>query len=124
MSDLRLEIDGNRTALTPGAPITGHVTWRVDRQPRSAELRLFWHTAGKGTDEVGVVETLTFAAPRPEDRRDFALVAPRKPFSFSGTLISLAWAIELVVEPGGHVERRDLVISSTGREVVLAREGA
>jgi hypothetical protein len=124
MSELRIEITGDRTALTPGTPLSGHVSWRVDRQPKSAELRLFWYTSGKGTDDVGVAETVTFAAPRPDDRRDFALVAPRRPFSFSGTLISLAWALELVVEPGGHVERRDLVLSSTGREVVLPRDSA
>lgn len=78
------------------------------------------------TDTLGVVQTMALAAPRPEDQRDFTLPLPlpREPYSFSGTLISLVWAIELIIEPGAHVERREFVLSATGREVVLGREGA
>lgn len=124
MSELRLELAGGRTAFTPGEPLSGRVTWRVEDQPSSAELRLFWYTSGKGTQDVGVVDTLSFAAPRPGDQRDFTLPLPREPYSFSGKLISLTWAIELIVEPGGYVERQEFVLSPTGQELVLGREGA
>jgi hypothetical protein len=124
MSQLRVELAGGRTACMPGEPLSGRVSWRVEDQPSSAELRLFWYTSGKGTQDVGVVETLSFAAPRPEDQRDFALPLPREPYSFSGKLISLIWALELIVEPGGHVERLEFVLSPTGQEAVLGREGA
>ena len=115
MSELRIELAGGRTAFKPGEPLSGRVTWRVEDQPASAELRLFWYTSGKGTQDVGVVNTMAFAAPRPDDQRDFTLPLPREPYSFSGTLISLVWAIELIVEPGGHVERQEFVLSATGR---------
>jgi len=124
MSELRIELVDGRTGFTAGESLSGRVVWRVEGQPSSAELRLFWYTSGKGTQDVGVVTTMAFAAPRQEDQRDFTLPLPREPYSFSGTLISLVWAIELIVEPGAHVERRELVLSATGREVVLGREGA
>jgi hypothetical protein len=124
MSELRIELAGGRTAYRPGEPLSGRVTWRGADQPKSAELRLFWYTSGKGTQDVGVVNTMTFAAPRMDDHRDFTLPLPREPYSFSGTLISLLWAIELIVEPGGHVDRQEIVLSSTGEEVVLTEEGA
>lgn len=124
MSELRIDIAGGRSAFRPGEPLSGRVSWRVDDQPVSVELRLFWYTSGKGTQDTGVVQTMTFAAPRLQDQRDFTLPLPREPYSFSGTLISLAWAIELIVEPGTVVERREFVLSSTGQEVVLRREGA
>ena len=124
MSELRIELAGGRTAFMPGEPLSGRVAWRVEGQPSSVELRLFWYTSGKGTKDVGIVQTMAFAVPRPEDQRDFTLPLPREPYSFSGTLISLTWAIELIVEPGGHVDRRELVLSPTGREVVLSRESA
>jgi hypothetical protein len=123
-SAAHIELVGGRTTFKPGEPLSGHVTWQIEGQPASAELRLFWYTSGKGTQDVGVVTTMTFAAPRSDDRRDFTLPLPREPYSFSGTLISLVWAIELIVEPGAHVAREEFVLSSTGREVVLAREGA
>jgi hypothetical protein len=124
MSTLRIELTDRRTACTPGQTLSGHAAWRVEGAPASAELRLFWYTSGKGTQDVGVVDTVVFAAPRADDRRDFALVLPPEPYSFSGKLISLSWALELVVEPGPHVERQELVLSPTGREVIIAREGA
>jgi hypothetical protein len=124
MSELRIELTGGRTAFKPGETLSGDVTWRVEDQPSSAELRLFWYTSGKGTQDVGVVNTLAFAAPQPDDRRSFTLPLPREPYSFSSRLISLIWAIELIVEPGGHVERREFVLSGTGQEVVLGSEGA
>lgn len=124
MSTLRIELTDGRTAFTPGQPISGRASWRVGDAPASAELRLFWYTSGKGTQDVGVIDTVVFAAPRADDRRDFTLVLPREPYSFSGRLISLSWALELVLEPGSRVERQELVLSPTGREVVIDREGA
>jgi hypothetical protein len=124
MSDLRIELAGGRTGFRPGEALSGRVAWRVDGEPASAELRVFWYTSGKGTQDVGIVQTMTLAAPRPEDQRDFTLALPREPYSFSGKLISLIWAIELIVEPGAHVHRQEFVLSPTGREVVLSRESA
>lgn len=119
MSELHIEFADGRTAFRAGEPLSGRVSWRVGDQPESAELRLFWYTSGKGTQDVGVVDTMTFASPRMDDRRDFTLPLPREPYSFSGNLISLVWAIELIVEPGHHVERQEFVLSSTGDEIVL-----
>lgn len=119
MSELRIELADGRTSYRPGEPLSGRVTWRVDEPPESAELKLFWYTSGKGTQDVGVVQTMTFASPRKDDHRDFTLPLPREPYSFSGTLISLIWAIELIIEPGAHVEREQIVLSSTGEEVEL-----
>ena len=119
MSELRIELAGGRTGYRSGEPLSGRVSWRAGDQPKSAELRLFWYTSGKGTQDVGLVDTMTFASPRMDDHRDFTFALPREPYSFSGTLISLIWAIELIVEPGGHVERQEIVLSSTGEEVVL-----
>jgi hypothetical protein len=124
ISTLGIELAGGRTAWNPGDVLSGRVSWRVGAPPASAELRLFWYTSGKGTQDVGVVDRVVFAAPRADDHRDFSLPLPREPYSFSGTLISLAWAVELLVEPGGHVDRRELVVSPTGREVVIGHEGA
>jgi hypothetical protein len=44
---------------------------------------------------------------------------PKGPYAFSGKLITLAWAIELVVLPGGETERLDLLIGPAPVEVDL-----
>jgi len=123
MNQLRIELAGGRTAFMPGQPISGRVSWRLADQPSSAQLRLFWYTSGKGVTDVGVVEMLPFASPQREDQREFTLTLPREPYSFSGTLIALRWALELMLEPGGLVERLEFVLSPTGQPVVLGSPG-
>ena len=123
MSTLRIDVSGGRRGYKSGETISGRVTWQVDAPPQSAELRLFWYTSGKGTQDVGNVDSVAFQTPQMNDDRTFSLVLPRQPYSFSGKLVSLVWALELIVEPGSNVERQEFVMSATGGEVVLG-EGA
>jgi hypothetical protein len=123
MSTLRIDISGGQKAFKPGERIGGRVTWQVDDPPQSAELRLFWYTSGKGTQDVGNVETVVFQTPQTHDDRTFSVTLPREPYSFSGKLVSIVWALELIVEPGSNVERQEFVMSASGAEVVLG-EGA
>jgi hypothetical protein len=124
MSDLRIDLQQNRTAFGPGDVVAGRASWRTDTEPESAELRLFWYTQGKGTQDVEIVQGQMFHAPRSMDEREFTFALPHDPYSFSGKLISLSWAIELIVEPGSHVQRCEIVMSPTGREVQILNEGA
>jgi len=123
MTGLHIELADGRTAFKPGEPIAGRVSWDVNGAT-SAEVRLFWYTRGKGTEDVGLVDTVAFPNPQAAEQRTFQFTLPEAPFSFSGKLISIIWAIELIVEPGSSVERREIVVSPTGREVVVAHEGA
>ena len=116
---LQIGLRENRTAFAPGDEIAGAVLWECDAVPRSAELRLLWFTRGKGTDDVGVVEAVSFDNPQAGDTRPFSLRAPDSPCSFSGRLISVIWALELVLEPGDHCERVELTVGPGGREVIL-----
>jgi hypothetical protein len=119
MSTLRIDISGGQRGYKPGETISGRVTWQVDQPPQSAELRLFWYTSGKGTQDVENVDAVAFQTPQMNDDRTFSLTLPRQPFSFSGKLISLVWALELIVEPGSNVARQEFAMSALGKEVVL-----
>ena len=111
----------SRTEFRPGEEISGAVGWQLTQPPKSVEVRLFWYTRGKGTEDVSVVDTVRFDNPKQEEARPFSFTAPAGPYSFSGKLISLIWALELVTEPGNESARLDLTISPTGKEVVLNR---
>jgi hypothetical protein len=117
MIDIR--IDGGRSAFHPGEVLAGETAWLLDRHPESVELRLFWFTRGRGTEDVEVVQRLAFANPAQEDRRSFQLRLPESPYSFSGRLISLTWAIEVVASPGRRTGRAELVLSPSLSEIVL-----
>ena len=77
MSTLRIDV-GGQSVFKPGETIRGRVTWQVDEPPQSAELRLFWYTSGKGTQDVENVGAVTFETPQASDNRDFSLTLPRQ----------------------------------------------
>jgi hypothetical protein len=129
MSWIRIETRDGVTAFRPGDEVAGTVRWQLDQPPRTLELRLFWYTQGKGDQDVGVVDSLPLAEPGLEGRsegpsegsRSFRFRLPAGPFSFSGKLISLLWAIEAVSETGAgaQAERCEIIVSPTGREILL-----
>ncbi len=123
MSWIQVETADGVTSFLPGATVEGKTFWRLDPPPESVELRLFWYTEGKGDQDVGIVEAIPFADPAREDRRSFQLRLPEGPFSFSGKLISLTWAIEVVAQPGERMGRLEITVSPTGQEIRLAPGG-
>jgi hypothetical protein len=119
MSLIQVEIRDGYTSFRPGDVVEGTVFWQLEPGPTEVEARLFWYTRGKGDQDVGVVETLPYSNPAPSDRRTFRFRLPEGPYSFSGKLISLVWAIEVVAQPGDVAGRAEITVSPTGDEIRL-----
>lgn len=119
MSWIQVETDDGATAFRPGDVISGRARWQLAEPPEGVDLRLFWYTEGKGTQDLEIAETISFANPAAEDRRTFQIRVPRGPFSFSGKLISLIWALEIVVHPTEECGRTLISVSPTGEEILL-----
>jgi len=117
MSALNIEIANDQKGFVPGQVLSGAVYWGNQRSTRNAALRLLWYTEGKGTEDVGLVESIDFENAQPTDRYAFEFTMPIGPHSFSGRLISLSWALELQV--GKEWVRKEIVLSPTGREILL-----
>src|SRR4029079_11056794 len=94
-------------------------SWQLEKPAQSVELRLFWYTRGKGDQDVGVVSTVPFPEPGLTDSRGLRIPLPAGPFSFSGKLISLLWALEVVAEPGSRAGRLEIIVSPSRREIQL-----
>ncbi|MBZ5552419.1 MAG: hypothetical protein LAO21_06840 [Acidobacteriia bacterium] len=121
MNTLTIQPRDNKTRFLPGEEVAGTVSWYLDQSLKTFELRLFWYTKGRGTSDTGIVENIRFENPEPEGRREFRFVLPDGPYSFAGTLITLNWALELVAEPTREAARVDIVVSPSGREIVVQR---
>lgn len=117
--ELGLFVENDRTGFRPGETLVLSVLWALPEKPASLEVRLFFYTRGKGTEDVEVVATRTLSADAAagEGRAEFVL--PEAPYSFSGKLISVLWAAELIAEPGSRATRCDFVLSPTGQELLL-----
>ncbi|HEV7672136.1 MAG TPA: hypothetical protein VGS22_26765 [Thermoanaerobaculia bacterium] len=123
MDWLEVTIPSGRTAFAPGEEIEAAAVWRLDELPKSLEVRLFWFTEGKGDRDTELVLAESIE-PSPSGHRTCRFRLPEiVPSSFSGKLVSLLWAIELVAEPGDRAGRVDLVVSPTGKELRLYGDG-
>ncbi|MDD2711234.1 MAG: hypothetical protein PHV34_24930 [Verrucomicrobiae bacterium] len=116
---IHLDIQNQKTSFSPGETIAAKITWQLEKSVNAIELRLFWHTNGKGTQDINIVNTLRFTQPPQRDTRPFQFQLPSSPYSFSGKLISLIWAIEAVTDPLDEAGRQEFILSPTGREILL-----
>jgi len=110
-----------RTVYAPGETIPGTARWELDREVDSLELRLAWETDGKGTKDSASVKSVFFDSPGLSGMRDFTFQIPDGPYSFSGKLITLSWALWLIPKKSKQSGKFPLVISPTGREIDLQR---
>jgi hypothetical protein len=119
---IAISIDQPTSNFRPGEIISGTVSWSdLAPQTEGLETRLLWYTEGKGSQDVEVVDSVKHEAPQSAGSFRFEFVAPTRPFSFSGKLISLLWTIEVVLFPSHEGFREPLTISSDGSEIKLDR---
>ena len=119
MTELKIELNQDGEDFEPGEELLGNISWDLDKPVHALELRLFWFTRGKGTEEAGIVQTMKFEQPLPQESRPFRFRLPDAPYSFSGQLITLVWALELIAYPSKDMIRRELIMAPNGKEVRL-----
>ncbi len=123
MTTLRIDLEGDRRWFLPGDTVTGSIVWRLDEPADAIEVRLFWHTSGKGSEDVEIVDSIHTEAHGLAGERAFSFHLPLGPYSFSGSLITLSWALDLVALPGGQTERVELVVAPIPVEIRLTGLG-
>jgi len=113
----------DRRQFLPGEHLGGTVRWQLSDPPEAVEVRLVWFTDGRGDRDADVVDVVRYDGLPKSGEKDFAIELPHAPYSFSGKLITLTWALEAVVLPGETAERVELEIGPDGRAVDLYATG-
>ena len=119
MNPITISTKDGRTQFSPNERLDVAVEWQLDQAPRAVSVRLVWYTRGKGDTDVCVVNEHRFDSPQSFQRRECTFQLPEAPYSFSGKLVSLVWAVEVVVEPSDESTRLDIVVAPDGKEVEL-----
>jgi hypothetical protein len=119
MSEFDIVVPDRKTNYQPGGWLEGKATWQLDKSADWIEVRLLWFTQGKGDSDISVEETVRVEAPPLSDSCPFRFQLPLAPYSFSGKLISLIWAVEIVAEGDKNAARYEFTLSPNGREIEL-----
>lgn len=121
---LSVELTGGRSSYRPGETVHGTFAWALPKPPNRMELRLFWYTQGKGTQDVTIVQTQQANPAMAAGSQPFEFHLPEGPYTVYGKLISVLWAIELVVDSASDAGRADLVVSPWDEPVTLGDPAA
>ena len=119
---MKVEIDGGRAAFAPGERVEGLASWELQEPPAELEVRLFWCTSGRGTEDQSVVAVEAVPAPAASGWVRFSFALPPGPYSFSGRLVSLGWAVELVAPREKVAASASIVVGPEGREARIDGE--
>lgn len=112
----------NNSQFLPGDSIQGTIRGSTARAPADEELavRLIWYTSGKGTRDFAIVDERRHKlGEATKIDFKFEFIAPRRPLSFSGELINLQWAVEVVGLPSKRSTRIDIVLAHGPSEIRL-----
>ena len=117
-----ISIELNNRKFRPGDPVTGTVVWESFPAGSKLEIRLIWFTSGKGTTDFATCAVQSVPETRQDGRSEFEFTAPDYPFSYSGNLISIRWAIEVIRFPDKDSELEEITIAPNRTEIVLPGE--
>lgn len=117
MNSLRIGIHENRAEFQPGEELDGAVYWELKKAPSVVEVNLLWFTSGRGFEDSAVADSVRLENPQAGETRTFRFPLPESPYSFSGKLITLHWAVEAVA--GSESARAEFALAPGGRAVTL-----
>ncbi len=115
----QLHLETLYDAFYPGTETVVKAIWELPKKPTSLELRLVWSTAGKGDRDLVIASAIQIADVEEFGSREITVQLPKGPYSFSGTLISVIWAFELVAFPSNESFRKEFVLGPNAQEVLV-----
>lgn len=102
MNILSIKIKDDKTKFLPGEVIQGEVMWDLQKFPKTITVNLFWFTEGLGSADSEIVSSIELDASGLSGRQGFQFALPPAPYSFTGSLISLNWVVEVLAPPAAE----------------------
>jgi hypothetical protein len=130
MYQLKIEAAGGRTSFAPGETLEATAQWQLENPATAVELRLVWSTRGDDDEntsflsDMSIVDRVRFVSPARTGAERWTVRLPNGPYSFNGSLISLVWALEMVVEPAPDAHRLEITVAPHGKAIALYLETA
>lgn len=114
-----LYIDLPKSHYAPGETISGRILWALEKPPESLRLTLGWWTEGRGNKDASIEASQEWETTNLAGEEAFTFTLPPSPYSFSGTLITLKWAIELKLRKGKQTAMESILVSPVDHLIEL-----
>src|SRR5262245_14070096 len=95
---VRVRLDREPPDYQGGDELSGGLQWQGEAE--AVELSVLWHTAGWGTEDLGVhhfERTSTDEAAEAVRERPFATRLPPSPLSYDGLVVKVRWCVRVRV---------------------------
>ena len=116
---IEIKITNGQDAFYPGDDIAGIVRWNLSKNPKIITINLTWRTEGKGSQDVEVIDSLDFPVSKLSGEESFSFTLPIAPYSYSGRLISICWALETFVRSSKDEFSYNITMGPNAKEVTV-----
>jgi hypothetical protein len=109
-------VDG-RTARRPGETFELEATWNIPTVAKQFEVSLFWETKGWGNPDLDEITMIDARTDKVQGTKRYQFTVPAGPWSFTGSLITLGWIVEMVADQ--ESARYEFTVGPTDAPIVL-----
>ena len=119
MNKIDLKLINERSSFKPGSILKGSIIWNIDIVPETITISLCYWTEGRGTQDAVSVAKHEVKITNSSGEQPFEFLIPNSPWSFSGKLISINWAVAAEIRSKKLFTLIPITISPTAAEINL-----
>ncbi len=119
MDKISIQLKDAKISYLPGEKINGEVEWDLTQEVKEIAINVFWYTEGIGDQDSEIAESEIIKLPLKSDRQSFEIGLPMAPYSYSGQITSLKWAIEATTLKDKFKDVKEFSMAPGNKEIIL-----
>lgn len=119
MDKISIQLKDGKISYQPGEKINGELEWDLNQEVENIAINVFWYTEGIGNQDSEIAGTEIIKSPLKSDRQSFEIELPMAPYSYSGQISSLKWAIEATVLKDKVKDVKEFSMMPGNKEIIL-----
>ncbi len=119
MDKISIQLKDAKISYHPGEKISGEVEWDLTQEVKEIAINVFWYTEGIGDQDSEIAESEIIKLPLKSDRQSFEIELPMAPYSYSGQITSLKWAIEATTLKDKVKDVKEFSMTPGNKEIIL-----
>lgn len=119
MDKISIQLKDGKISYQPGEKICGELEWDLTQEVENIAINVFWYTEGMGDQDSEIAETEIIKSPLKSDRQSFKIELPMAPYSYSGKITSLKWALEATTLKNKVKDVKEFSMMPENKEIIL-----